>query len=358
MKRSFGFWTATVALGMLLSLNADWKVVAQAQQYVARSRVNWLGFGVDNVPVPITGRTRGGTYTLGKNEIRFIDVPNGAYYSTGPVNRDYAADAGTSNGLPLTRSYTIPGVFPPPTTTCKADSTMTVGAKAGAFYPWRLDLEARSDTDPFSADGYATARGKDPQLIDQTGVFSGSFSLAAGSSLFGSRPGTDLATSDLQITAPNLGSTPMVSIDLSAGKNHQINATVKFADDSHLRFYVPGTTTLVTEQEVETTLRNLSGFNTLAGTTGNVNLFTFVDDLTGLSLPSDAAFGASAEVFANSTGVPEPSALTVGLGMLSLVGFCRPRRTSKARSRTVRHSATQDSSRAHAAATAQSHPEA
>jgi hypothetical protein len=305
--------------------------------FVARSTISW-GVGQDDI-VTKTGTTTGGAYKLGSLRVQIIGVPVGIDVTTPAKEFTYKFNNTDTLG-PLTRSGDSGPLSNTTTVTAQAD--MTIGPKPANFVvgtpiPYSLKLTAKSNTDWFSPDGYATAKGGDPQFISSPGVFGGMFSIGPGSSVFGTRPGTDLAEATFQLTAFGL-SDPLATLDITSGDGH-VNAAVHFNSDPRLSFFAPGVldplTGLpipITETKVASILDSDPYLGTAGGTLSALNLFTFRYDLSGATLTSDAALGSSGEADAFSPGAilaPEPTSLTlVGLGVVPLAGYSWRRRKS------------------------------
>jgi hypothetical protein len=292
----------------------------------ARSTISW-GYGQDAI-VPITGTTTGGSYTLGPLNVRIIDVPTGINVTTPAQQFRYAFNNTDTLG-PLTRSRASGPLSNTTTVTAQAD--MTIGPKPNGFVigtpiPYSLTLTAKSNTDPFSPDGYATASGKDPQFIDTAGVFGGTLSIGPGSSVFGTRPGIDIADATFELTAFGL-SDPIASLDIASGNGH-VNATVHFNSDPRLSFFEPGVLDSmnqpipITDTAVKNILESDPYLGTADGTLTTLDLFTYRYDMSGVTLTADAALGSAgvASAFSPGAPVPEPGTYAMMLAGLALLG--------------------------------------
>jgi hypothetical protein len=301
--------------------------------FVAQSTISW-GYGQDDI-VPITGTTTGGQYTLGDLKVQIVDAPGGFTVTTPAKEFTYKFNNTDTLG-PLTRSKTAEPFGGTTTVTARAD--MAIGPKpanfkAGTPIPYLLTLTAKSNTALFSPMGYATAKGGDPQFISSPGVFGGTLSIGAGSSVFGARPGEDLAEATYQLTAFGLAD-PLATLDITSGNGH-VHAAVHFNHDSRLSFYIPGTLDprtgqpiRITDTYVENLLESDPYLGTEGGTRSALNLFTYRYELSGATLTPDAALGSSGESSAFSPSpVPEPATLTlVGVGTCCLLGYGWARR--------------------------------
>lgn len=294
----------------------------------AQSTISW-GSGQDDI-VPATGTTTGGQYKLGPLQVQIVTTPGGVNVKTPEKQFTYKFDNTDTLG-PLTRSRAAGPLSNTTTVTAQAD--MTIGKKPANFkvgtpVPYSLKLTAKSNTDLFSPDGYATATGDDPQIIDAAGIFSGMLSIGPGSSVFGTRPGVDLAAASFNLTAFDLLE-PLASVDLSSGKDH-VTAAVHFNLDPRLSFFRPGELDPstkqpipITELEVAKMLESDPYLGTSDGTLSTLNLFTYRYDLTGATLTPDAALGsfAASSAFSPQAQVPEPasgSLLLVGLAAMTV----------------------------------------
>jgi hypothetical protein len=208
-------------------------------------------------------------------------------------------------------------------------SDLNIGPKnRNGLYPFALKVKATTDVGLLTPAASSFATGSDPQFVLSKGLFGATLSLDPGSSIFASRPGVDKASAFFELTAPTL-SQPLASITLEAVAG-QVTASVNFAADPRLEFFVPGTTTPVSASQVESLLDGNSALGSVTGLTNSLALFQYEFDLSNTSLPPDAAFGSTATDSSFSPGgssVPEPPGFVLFvLGMAGFVFVCHPER--------------------------------
>jgi hypothetical protein len=297
------------------------KVLAEDFKAVALT----IFFVDDADPIRKTSRIQGGEWKLGEN-YTFIEslLPN----ETGPKTGTYKLDLKEDLDSALSRR----------TSSAFARSEITVtdqdtGPDGSKFFNYELLVNAETivGTDFLGLDtlpALAIARAREPQFFETAGIFASQLTLGSGSSIFELQPEEDEAFSTFQLTAPELLSNPIASIDLLAVSG-SIDATVTFNTDSRLRFLNPFNLNPITASEVESLLESATGLNTESGLISNLPLFIYEFDLQNTMLPPGAGIGAIAENSAFSPGekIPEstPTLGILGLGLLGIVSILKHR---------------------------------
>jgi hypothetical protein len=315
-------------------------VPAGAAVYTAKNFTNWAGSSTNHTHV-VTGRVGNGTWQLGRN---FYTV----YVTVGaPVNGN--------SGVPLTGTYlnlanaannTAAHTLGPATinngplssTTVGADSKITVTHAAtppNGIYNINMNLHAYSNHNLFRAVGVAKARGTDPLEIVTPGVFAQTLSLGPDSSVWVSPDSVgDESRGYYELRAPGV-SGPLARVEVWADHDG-IDADVLFGSSSdgaggeRLKFYragyAPGQTPSpvpVTPDAVEDILRTSAQLNSESGVSSPLDLFTWVYDMSGMTLPTGASFDLDSE--STVTFVPEPASLGTVLATGVLLLRRRPR---------------------------------
>lgn len=181
------------------------------------------------------------------------------------------------------------------------------------------------DVDPASA----RAKGRDPQFVDQPGIFSAALVLGSGSSIFefeDAENGSATARARFVASGPSpVGIYGDVNVDLYSielgFRNGKVVPNVTFSDLPGLTFTRLGEP--ITEQEVETLLQSAKGLGTQDGLLSSLDLFTYEYDLTNAIFTSGSAFGSRGNNLARV--IPAPGVLAL-LGLAGLVGTRRRRR--------------------------------
>lgn len=293
MKQNWRMAILTCAATLLSGSGA----IAQLQE--AEFQTKWLFNG--GKLVPITAKSKpGNTYVLG---ISTATVGNTSA-STPERKAPYAFPMASDNNPVQV------GTSPTALAGARMDTT---GVDGNGWFNYTLLLGVGTlGVGPFTDNASGIARGGDPQVIDSVGMFSAQLGLGQGSKLFSNDPANDTGTAHFELGAPDLVG-PLATIDLATDLNHSVTANATFASDPRLKFYMPDSTTEISDPKsyLESLLQgSSSGLGSSAGLTTDLALFDYSYDLTNTPGAAGAAFTSSGiNTVVSAHGVPEPGSL-------------------------------------------------